>query len=66
MGLFREYKQLPGTVKVYAVLTGSIVIGAGIVVIGIPAAILLIAFPKLWIIIAIIAILFVIGYIKGR
>lgn len=66
MGLIREFKELPGTVKVFTELSGVIVLGATIVVVGIPLAILLIAFPKLLILIGVFALLLGIGYIRGR
>ena len=66
MGLWKEFKETPGDVKGYTLLTGFIFVMCMVVLVGIPAVILLIAFPQLLIIIGVAVILLVIGYFKGR
>ncbi len=66
MGLWKDFKETPVTVKVYTLLIGFIFTMCIVVLVGIPAIILLTAFPKLWIIIGFIAILLTIGYFRGR
>lgn len=61
-----EFKELPGTVKGFVLFLGLIFAMCIVVLCVIPLAILLIAFPKLWILIGIAIILLIIGYFKGR
>jgi hypothetical protein len=64
--LIREFLLLPTSVKVMGIVLGVIFVSGSVLLIGIPAAILLIAFPKLWIIIGVLVILAIIGYKKGK
>lgn len=66
MGIWRQFKDMPVSVKVIGCLLALIFIMAVCVVAVIPLAILLIAFPKLWILIGVGTMLLTIGYIKGR
>ncbi len=62
----KHTKDMPKDVKVVWGLGICIAIGATVVVLGIPAVILLIAFPQLWAIIAFLVIVLIGGYISAR
>jgi hypothetical protein len=64
--MWRLFKDVPIAIKAWIVLLGGIFAICVLVLCVIPLAILLIAFPKLWILIAIACILLIIGYFKGR
>lgn len=49
-----EFKELPNTVKGTAITAGAVYIGGVIVVLIVPLAILLIAFPWLFVVIALL------------
>lgn len=56
MGANKEFKQLPNTVKATAITAGTVYIASIIVVLIVPLAILLIAFPWLFIVFALLII----------
>lgn len=54
--MWQQIKELPNTVKATGISAALIYISGIIVVLGVPVAILLIAFPWLFIVIAVLAI----------
>jgi hypothetical protein len=64
--LWITYKESPLFVRISALLMGMVLMGCIGLLIVVPAVILLLAFPKLWILIGVFTVLLVIGLIKGK